>query len=92
MTGEVEAFNNQRERLAATVAAQAAELEKVLKDAERWKACAKAGEFPEYCHHDDTVPEGKCWYMPINGAPFQTPEEAIDAALAQSASQMDAPD
>jgi hypothetical protein len=53
----------------------------MAKDAERWRAGVKFCEFPEFCSHDSTQASGVCWYMPINGKPFQTAEEAIDTAM-----------
>ena len=68
-------LERQRRELRATVSAQAAELEKVRKDAERYQYIRR-GDKGTY----------NILYLAANCL-----DEAVDAALAQSSSQMDAP-
>jgi hypothetical protein len=58
------------------------EAEGLRKDAERWQAGKRLG-FPEFCPHWDGAPNGNGWYHPrLGDACFDSPEDAIDAALA----------
>jgi len=59
------------------------ENEELRKDAERWRI-GKRIYFPEYCPHDDGAPNGSGWFhQSLDGQWFDTPDEAIDAALAK---------
>ena len=54
-------------------------------DAKRWRG-GYFLYFPEYCGHDDSAPDGSGWYHQNITEPrwFKTPNEAMDAAIAQA--------
>ena len=80
----IEADANLGQQLGA-MQAQIDELEAALamavRDAERWRAGVRL-YFPEWCGQEDSAPKGCGWFhQMLQDRWFDTPEEAIDAAI-----------
>ena len=63
-----------------------AELDAARKDAERWREGERKHLFPEFCAHDDSMPNGVSWYVDdfTHNKGYETAGEAMDASIART--------